>query len=100
MMQHRKESGPQGQGRFYERPCCQVHSLCWFTRDAHPGVGACSVGLLPDLILPRIFAEDRIERADIVGLGHGGCVKNVLFAVILFVRLAKGIRFRMEVIIA
>ena len=25
-----------------------------------------------DLILPRIFAEDRIERAGIVGLGHGG----------------------------
>ncbi|NLV21134.1 MAG: molybdopterin-binding protein [Syntrophomonadaceae bacterium] len=25
-----------------------------------------------DLLLPRIFAEDRIERSDIVAMGHGG----------------------------
>ena len=25
-----------------------------------------------DLILPRIFAEERLNRSDIVNLGHGG----------------------------
>ena len=69
-----KGFGP-GQKWFYGAPVLPGSQFMLAYQGCyHPGVPAGSVQRVTtlDLILPRIFAEDRIERADIVGLGHGG----------------------------
>lgn len=42
-----------------------------------PGCARSPKHNIVDLVLPRLLAGDRLERSDIVGLGHGGLLEDV-----------------------
>jgi molybdenum cofactor cytidylyltransferase len=44
---------------------------------AAPGCARSAKENVLDLVLPRLLAGDRLERADLVGLGHGGLLEDV-----------------------
>jgi molybdenum cofactor cytidylyltransferase len=44
---------------------------------AAPGCARSAKENVLDLVLPRLLAGDRLSRADLVGLGHGGLLEDV-----------------------
>jgi molybdenum cofactor cytidylyltransferase len=44
---------------------------------AAPGCARSAEENVLDVVLPRLLAGDRLERADLVGLGHGGLLEDV-----------------------
>jgi molybdenum cofactor cytidylyltransferase len=44
---------------------------------AAPGCARSAKENVLDVVLPRLLAGDRLERADLVGLGHGGLLEDV-----------------------
>jgi hypothetical protein len=44
---------------------------------AAPGCARSRQENVLDLLLPRLLAGDRLERADLVTLGHGGLLEDI-----------------------